>query len=111
MARWAGALFTIRLNCVSLAQGSALMPSVLVRSLVVGIATAALGIPLLLFATLVGLGIITAAAHPESRPEVGWDLVSMAQNHPVPLFAIPLALFAVGFYFAYRRFSRPLVRK
>lgn len=87
------------------------MPSVLVRSFVVGVATAAFGIPLLLFATLIGLGIFTAAAHPENPPEIGWDLVSLAQIHPIPLITVPLALFAVGFYFAYRRFSRPLVRK
>jgi hypothetical protein len=87
------------------------MPSVFVRSFVVGVATAALGIPLLLFATLIGLGIFPAASHPEDRLEVGWDFVSLAQIHPVPLVTVPLVLFAIGFYFAYRRFSRSLVQK
>ncbi len=87
------------------------MFGVVLRSSFVGVASVVFGLPLLGFASLIILGILSSTGQADSRPVVGWDLVALARNHPVLFISVPLAVFTIGFSIAYRFFSGSLVQK
>jgi len=78
----------------------------------VGIATVVAGVPVVI---IVGLTIATQILQRNqpagTRAEIGWDLIGLAHDYPVISILIPLALFAGGFFFAFRHLSRTLIQK
>jgi hypothetical protein len=84
------------------------MLTVVLRSACVGIAT-------LVAAAFVGLPIasyfLTKNTTQNGDSAVGWDLVTMAHNLPPSAILLPLLVFAVGFFFGFRYFSKSLARK
>lgn len=85
------------------------MFTVVLRSLCVGIAALAaaafIGLPVAFYF----LSRTTPA--PEGGGEVGWDLISLTHNLPATSILVPLVIFAVGFLFGFRYFSKSLARK
>ena len=84
------------------------MLTVILRSACVAIAT-------LVAAAFVGLPIasyfLTKNATNVGDAEVGWDLVTLAHNLSPSAMLLPLLVFAVGFFFGFRYFSKSLARK
>jgi hypothetical protein len=84
----------------------------ILRSICVGIAflVAALfvGVPVML--TVATYYLERNSGH-QWGGEVGWDLVTMAHNSPVSSILLPLLIFALGFIFGFRYFSKSMARK
>lgn len=40
------------------------------------------------------------------EPEAGWDMIAMTHNHLVPVIAVLLAVFVIGFLIGFRYFSK-----
>jgi uncharacterized membrane protein len=82
------------------------MFKVILQSACVGVgavvAVAVLGI----FVGLPLAGFFLLGNVPPGGAEVGWDLVTMAQNASPTVLLFPLCVFVVGFVFAFRHFSR-----
>jgi hypothetical protein len=88
------------------------MFTVVLRSVCVGIAAlvaaAFLGI---LIGLPIGLYVLSRTVPPEGGGEVGWDVVSLAHSFPAASILVPLLIFAVGFFFGFRYFSKSLARR
>jgi hypothetical protein len=77
------------------------------------------GIVALVGATLVGLFVVlpvtlyflTKRVAPAGGGQVGWDLVTVAHNLPANSLLVPLVIFALGFLFGFRYFSKSLARR
>ena len=86
------------------------MIKIFLRSACVGIgaviAVAVLGV----FVGLPLAGFFLLLNSPRGEPEVGWDLVAMAQHTSPTVLLFPLFVFAVSFVFTFRYFSRRLSR-
>jgi ethanolamine transporter EutH len=88
------------------------MFTVILRSVCVGIVAVLVGVPLAAIAGLtIATQILLRYQHLDAEGSVGWDLVTIAHNYPVTTTLFPLIVFAVGFLFGYRYFSRSLVKK
>lgn len=88
------------------------MFTIILRSACVGIAflVAALfiGVPVML--TVATYYLERNSGH-QSDGEVGWDLVTMAHLSPVSSVILPLLIFALGFVFGFRYFSKSKGRR
>jgi hypothetical protein len=77
------------------------------------------GIVALVGATLVGLFVVlpvtlyflTKRVAPAGGGQVGWDLVTVAHSLPANSLLVPLVIFAPGFLFGFRYFSKSLARR
>jgi hypothetical protein len=87
------------------------MLTLILRSVWVGIATVAAAIFLTLFVGLpVTLMIISNRHGSNGRGEIGWDVVALAHSYQAIIILCPLIVFAIGFLFGYRHFSKSMVR-
>ena len=88
------------------------MFTVILRSVCVGIATT---VAVFWVGTFVWVSIAAHSwaknARAEGGGEIGWDLVSMVHNTAPSWFLLPLLVFATGFFFGFRYFSKSLARK
>lgn len=82
------------------------MSIVILRSVCVGIATLVTASILSPFIVIVVLIIRSLSTTRSGGGEVGWDLVTLAHNLPVRWLLLPFAVFAAGFAFGFRYFSR-----
>lgn len=88
------------------------MFTVVLRSVCVGIAALVAAALLGIFIGLpVAFYFLSRTAAPEGGGEVGWDLVSLTHNLPANSILVPLVIFAVGFLFGFRYFSKSLAHK
>jgi hypothetical protein len=88
------------------------MLSLILRSVWVGIATAAAAIFLTLFVGLpVTLMILSNSRGSSGRGEFGWDVVALGHSYQDIIILCTLIVFAIGFLFGYRYFSRSLAKK
>jgi|HubBroStandDraft_6_1064221.scaffolds.fasta_scaffold08451_6 ABC-type Fe3+ transport system permease subunit len=87
------------------------MFKVILRSVCVGIATLVAAAFLGIFVGLPITDFLTKNVSHDGDSEVGWDLVTMAHNLPPIAILLPLLVFAVGFFFGFRYFSKSLARK
>jgi hypothetical protein len=90
------------------------MFSIILRSVCVGIAAL---IGLILFGLFVVFPIsfyfLNKGVAPAGDGEVGWDLVIVAHNQPAATILVALLallVFAGGFYFGFRYFSKSMAR-
>jgi hypothetical protein len=88
------------------------MLTVILRSTCVGIATVVAATFLSFFVVLpITLYFFSKNAAPEGGGEIGWDVVSLAHNTAPSWLLLPLLVFAIGFFFGFRYFSKSLARK
>lgn len=83
------------------------MFTIILRSVCVGIAilvaVIVVGIPVgLMIATFF---LANSTGH-EGGAEVGWDLVTLAHDYRITSILVPLLIFALGFIFGFRYFSK-----
>ncbi len=83
------------------------MFKLILRSTCVGIASivlAAFAAPFIALAYVV----VYSWRNPQQSGEleIGWDLITLRHNHPLPVVVIPLAVFVVGFFIGFRYFSK-----
>lgn len=84
--------------------------TLVLRSLCVGIAAMVVAVYVSAFVAM----LVAARLLPKGQSgggEVGWDLVTLAHNTPVRWLFLPFAVFAAGFAFGFRYFSRSLKRQ
>jgi nucleoside permease NupC len=85
--------------------------TVILRSVCVGVAFVVTAIFLSIF---VGLPIASIFLPKDEAAQggvsVGWDLVSIAHNSSATTIIVTLIVFAAGFLFGYRHFSKSMVR-
>jgi hypothetical protein len=88
------------------------MFTVILRSAFVGLAAVVAATFVGFFIALpVTLYFLSKNAAPEGGGEIGWDLVSLYHNTPSGWLLLPLLVFAIGFYFGFRYFSKSLAAK
>jgi hypothetical protein len=88
------------------------MLTLILRSVCVGIATVVAAILLGVFVGLpVATMVLANSNGPSGSGEIGWDLVSIAQNYRATSILSPLIVFGIGFGFAYRYFSKLPAKK
>jgi hypothetical protein len=83
------------------------MPTLMLRSVCVGTATMVVATCVCVFVEI----LVAVHSIPQTEiggGEVGWDLVTLVRNIPVGWLFLPLAVFAAGFAFGFRYFSRSL---
>lgn len=84
----------------------------IIRSTCAGIAAVFLAAGLCLFVGLpIVMHFVSKSAPSGQDIEVGWDVVSMAHHYGVNAMYPPLLVFALGFLWGFRYFSKSIARK
>lgn len=84
----------------------------IIRSTCAGIAAVFLAAGLCLFVGLpIVMHFVSKSAPSGQDVEVGWDVVSMAHHYGVNAMYPPLLVFALGFLWGFRYFSKSIARK
>ncbi len=90
------------------------MVTVILRSFCVAVASVVLAAGVCLFGGLViAIYLQQRNAPPGTEPEVGWDLMTMAHNHPVAvpiILGVALVVFVIVFLIDFRYFSKSVSR-
>jgi len=77
------------------------------QSIACGVAAIVVAFLAWIFATLiVAIVALEKVPSPSGGGEVGWDLVSMVHNSPVPAKLLAIVAFLIGFALGYWHFSR-----